>query len=118
MTFQQQKYQVIKNAASYELSNFILNYFLLKRDAVHFMYKNNIHSQSPMLGTWGDQQIPNTFSCYGDFVMETLLVKMLPVMKQHTGLNLIPTYSYARAYKEGINSEDIKIDHLARYLVP
>jgi hypothetical protein len=52
-----------------------LNYFLLKRDAVHFMYKNNIHSQSPMLGTWGDQQIPNTFSCYGDFVMETLLVK-------------------------------------------
>ena len=85
MTFQQQKYQVIKNAASYELSNFILNYFLLKRDVVHFMYKNNIHSQSPMLGTWGDTQIPNTFSCYGDFVMETLLVKMLPVMKQHTG---------------------------------
>jgi len=54
-----------------------------------------------MLGTWGDTQIPNTFSCYGDFVMETLLVKMLPVMKQHTGLNLIPTYSYARAYKKG-----------------
>jgi hypothetical protein len=43
-----------------------------------------LHSQSPMLGTWGDTQIPNTFSCYGDFVMETLLVKMLPVMKQHT----------------------------------
>ena len=101
MTFQQQKYQVIKNAASYELANFILNYFLLKRDAVHFMYKNNIHSQSPMLGTWGDTQIPNTFSCYGDFVMETLLMKMLPVMKQHTNLDLIPTYSYARAYKRG-----------------
>jgi hypothetical protein len=65
------------------------------------MYKNNIHSQSPMLGTWGDTQIPNTFSCYGDFVMETLLMKMLPVMKQHTNLDLIPTYSYARAYKRG-----------------
>ena len=101
MTFQQQKYQVIKNAASYELANFILNYFLLKRDAVAFMYKNNIHSQSSILGTWSDQQIPNTFSCYGDFVMDTLLVKMLPVMKQHTGLELIPTYSYARAYKKG-----------------
>ena len=101
MTFQQQKYQVIKNAASYELANFILNYFLLKRDAVHFMYKNNIHSQSPMLGTWGDTQIPNTYSHYADPVMETLLVKMLPVMKQHTGLELIPTYSYARAYKKG-----------------
>ena len=31
------KYQVIKNAISYELANFIFNYFLLKRDAVFFM---------------------------------------------------------------------------------
>ena len=101
MTFQQQKYQVIKKATSYELANFILNYFLLKKDAVRYMYQNNIHAQSPILGTWTDQQIPNTYSCYGDFVMDTLLVKMLPVMKQHSGLDLIPTYSYARAYKKG-----------------
>ena len=99
--FKDHKYQVIKNAVSYDLANFILNYFLLKRDATAFMYKHNIHSQSPILGTWTDQQIPNTYSCYGDFVMDTLLVKMLPVMKQHTGLDLIPTYSYARAYKKG-----------------
>ena len=101
MSFQDKKYQVIKNAISYDLANFILNYFLLKRDAVGYMYEHNIHSQSPILGTWTDQQIPNTYSCYGDFVMDTLLVKMLPVMKQHTGLDLIPTYSYARAYKKG-----------------
>ena len=99
MTFN--KYQVIKGAVSYELANFIFNYFLLKRDAVNFMYQHNIHAQSPILGTWTDQQIPNTYSCYGDFVMETLMVKMLSVMKQHTGLDLIPTYSYARAYKKG-----------------
>jgi hypothetical protein len=101
MTFQTKKYQVIKNALPYELANFIFNYFLLKRDAVDFMYQNNIHSQSPILGTWTDEQIPNTFSCYGDFVMDTLLVKMLPVMKEQTNLDLIPTYSYARAYKKG-----------------
>jgi len=95
------KYKVIKNAVSYELANFCLNYFLLKRDAVEFMYKNNIHAESSLLGTWKDQQIPNTYSHYADFVMETLLVKMLPVMKEHTGLDLIPTYSYARAYKKG-----------------
>ena len=93
MTFQQKKYQVIKQALSYEMANFILNYFLLKRDATRFMYENNIHSQSPILGGWTDEQIPNTFSCYGDFAMETLMVKMLPVMKKHTGLDLIPTYS-------------------------
>ena len=99
--FRINRYQVIKKALSYELANFCLNYFLLKRDAVEFMYKNNFHSESSLLGTWNDQQIPNTYSHYGDFVMETLLVKMLPVMKQHTDLDLIPTYSYARAYKKG-----------------
>nr|BAR32046.1 putative ferrochelatase [uncultured Mediterranean phage uvMED] len=95
------KYKVIKNAISYDLANFIFNYFLLKKDAVEFMYKNNIHSESSILGTWKDQQIPNTYSCYGDFVMDTLLMKVLPIMKQQTGLDLIPTYSYARAYKKG-----------------
>ena len=101
MTFQTKKYQVIKNVISYELANFIYNYFLLKRDAVRYMYENNIHSQNSILGTWSDQQIPNTYSCYGDFVMETLIMKVLPVMKKETGLDLIPTYTYARAYKKG-----------------
>ena len=95
------KYQVIKGAVSYELANFIFNYFLLKRDAVRYMYENNITYDSGMLGTWTDKQIPNTFSCYADNVMETLLVKMLPVMAKETGLDLVPTYSYARIYKQG-----------------
>jgi hypothetical protein len=28
---------------------------------------------------------------------------MLPVMKERTGLDLIPTYSYARVYEKGCN---------------
>ena len=95
------KYQVIKGAVNYELANFIFNYFLLKRDAVKFMYDNNIVHDNGILGTWGDTQIPNTYSHYADPVMETLLVKVLPVMKKETGLDLCPTYSYARAYKKG-----------------
>ena len=101
MTFKIKKYQVIKNAISYELANFVYNYFMLKRDAVNFMYKNNINYESPLLGTWGDQQVPNTYSHYSDFVMETLLMKVLPKMQQETGLELVPTYSYARIYKKG-----------------
>ena len=101
MTFQIKKYQVIKNAISYELANFIYNYFLLKKDAVRFMYENNIHSQSAILGGWADTQIPNTYSCYGDFVMETLMMKVLPKMEKETGMKLVPTYTYARAYKKG-----------------
>ena len=98
MTF---TYHVIKNALSYDISNFVFNYFLLKRDAVGFMYENNIIHDNGMFGTWEDPQVPNTYSHYGDMVMETLLVKMLPIMKKETGLDLIPTYSYARAYKKG-----------------
>ena len=94
-------YQVIKNALSYDMANFIFNYFLLKRDAVKYMYDNNITYDNGMLGTWGDTQIPNTYSHYADQVMETLLMKVLPVMAKETGLDLIPTYSYARIYKNG-----------------
>ena len=95
------KYQVIKSAISYELANFVFNYFMLKRDAVGFMYKNNMLYDNDMLGTWRDTQIPNTYSHYADPVMETLLVKVLPTMQKETGLDLIPTYSYARLYKNG-----------------
>ena len=66
------------------------------KSAVH-----NVMHDTGMFGTWTDKQIPNTYSHYADPVMETLLVKMLPVMAKETGLNLIPTYSYARIYKKG-----------------
>ena len=65
------------------------------------MYDNNVIYDNGMYGTWTDKQIPNTYSHYADFVMETLLVKMLPIMAKETGLDLIPTYSYARLYKNG-----------------
>ena len=95
------KYQVIKKALSYELANFIFNYFLLKRDAALFMYDNNIIYPTGLYGDRGDSQIPGTYSHYADPVMETLLIKVLPKMQKETGLNLCPTYSYARAYKKG-----------------
>ena len=95
------KYQVIKGAVSYELANFIFNYFLLKRDAVKFLYQNNITYDNGLLGTWTDKQVPNTYSIYADPAMETLMMKVLPKMKQETGLQLVPTYSYARLYKKG-----------------
>ena len=101
MTFNIKKYQIIKKAVSFELANFIYNYFMLKRDAVKWMYDNNIIYDNGMFGTWTDKQIPNTYSHYADIVMETLMMKVLPVMKKETGLQLIPTYSYARIYKKG-----------------
>ena len=94
-------YKVVKQAISFELANFLYNYFLLKREAVEHMYNTNMTYDSGMLGTWGDTQILNTYSIYGDPTFDTLLMKILPVMKKETGLEVVPTYSYARMYKKG-----------------
>jgi hypothetical protein len=101
MSFAQNKYQVIKKAVPYELANFVFNYFLLKRDAVNYMYSNNLIAENGLFGTWKDQQVPNVYSHYADFAMETLLMKVMPIMKKETNLDLIPTYSYARVYEKG-----------------
>ena len=90
-----------KQAINYELANFLFNYFLLKREAVTHMYDNNMTYDNGMLGTWKDEQIPNTYSIYGDPTFDTLLMKVLPIMKRETGLEVVPTYSYARLYKHG-----------------
>jgi len=102
MSFKTKKYQVIKGALSKTLSNFIFNYMMLQRDAVDFMMKNNqVNPYSPCVGKRDDPQVPGTYSKYGDWVMETLLMHMIPVMKEKTGLDLIPTYSYTRVYDKG-----------------
>ena len=102
MSFKTKKYQVIRAALSKELSNFIFNYMMLQRDAVDLMMKNNkVNPANPFMGNRVDPQIPGAYSKYGDWVMETLLMYMIPVMKAKTGLELIPTYSYTRLYEKG-----------------
>ena len=94
-------YKVVKQAINYELANFLYNYFLLKREAVTHMYNTNMTYDNGMLGTFTDQQVINTYSIYGDPTFDTLLMKVLPIMKKETGLDVVPTYSYARIYKKG-----------------
>ena len=102
MSFKTKKSQVIRGALSKELANFIFNYMMLQRDAVDFMTKNNkVNPANPFMGTRTDQQVPGAYSKYADWVMETLLQYMRPIMKAKTGLELIPTYSYTRLYENG-----------------
>ena len=102
MSFKTKKYQVIKGALSKELANFIFNYMMLQRDAVDFMVKNNkVNPVNPFMGTRTDRQVPGCYTKYADWVMETLLMYMIPVMKAKTGLELIPTYTYTRLYEKG-----------------
>ena len=101
MSFKTKKYQVIRGALSKELSNFIFNYMMLQRDAVDFMIKNQkVNPYNPLIGG-EDEQVPGCYTKYADWVMETLLMYMIPIMKAQTGMDLVPTYSYTRVYEKG-----------------
>ena len=99
--FKEKKYQIIKNAISYELANFAFNYQLLRRQAVTYMYDGNYTSENLHYGTFKDQQVTGVYAEYSDMVMETLLVKVLPILEKETDLKLMPTYSYMRVYEKG-----------------
>jgi hypothetical protein len=100
--FKTKKYQVIRGALSKELANFIFNYMMLQRDAVDFMMKHNkVNPSNPFIGTRTDSQVPGCYAKYADWVMETLLMYMIPIMKAKTGMDLVPTYTYTRLYEKG-----------------
>ena len=102
MSFQKNKYCVIKEAVPKEIAEFVYNYFLMKRQVARTLFDERyISNFTEEWGTWADQQVPNTYSHYADIAMETLLIRTLPVMEKYTKLKLNPTYSYARIYKAG-----------------
>ena len=102
MTFQSDKYQIIRGAISKELAAFVSEYFLLKRRVADTMYDHNFLTPDITdFGVYNDGQVPDTYSHYADIVMETLLDWVKPTMERHTCLMLTPTYSYARIYKKG-----------------
>ena len=101
MSFKTKKYQVIRQALPTELANFIFNYMLVQRDAVDFLVKHNTVESNFFIGRRDDPQVPGCYAKYGDWVMETLLIYMLNIMKKKTGLELVPTYTYTRLYEKG-----------------
>jgi hypothetical protein len=102
MSFEKNKYLVIKNAISDELANFCYNYFIIKRKVYDTLYQSKyVNNVNTDWGTWFDPQVPNSYSHYADIVMETLLLKLKPLMEEKTKLNLIENYSYARVYQNG-----------------
>jgi len=102
MSFKKNKYIVIKNTINKDFADFLANYFLIKRQVYDTCLKYRYLSPfETMLGTYADAQIPNTYSCYADIAMETLMLKVQPIMEKETKLKLYPSYSYARVYKKG-----------------
>ena len=102
MSFKKNKYQIIRGAISKELADIGYTYLKISAEADHWMLENYVtHSGNWLVGNFHDKQVPGSYAKYADRLMETLLVKTIPVMKAKTGLNLIPTYSYTRLYRTG-----------------
>ena len=102
MSFKKNKYTVIRQAVSKDLATFIANYFRMKKQVLDTCRQARYFSPfENILGSYEDEQIPNTYSHYADIAMETLLLKCQPGMEKATGLKLYPAYTYARIYKKG-----------------
>ena len=82
--FQKNKYVFVKNALEKNLVDFVTQYALFDE------------KQNPIKK---DTQVPNAHSKYADPAMETILLLMQPIIEKNTGLELYPTYSYYRVYK-------------------
>ena len=102
MNFKKDNYIVIKKAIDPKIADFVYRYFLLKRSVARTLFDTKYISPfTEYWGVWNDAQVPETYSHYADTAMETLLLDVLPIMQEKTGLRLVPTYSYARIYKKG-----------------
>jgi hypothetical protein len=102
MSFAKNNYIVIKQAIDPKVAEFVYNYFLMKRQVARTFFDTRyISPYTSEWGVWNDEQVPETYSHYGDIAMETLLLAVQPVMEKQTKLKLNPTYAYARIYKKG-----------------
>ena len=84
--FREKGYTLVKNAISKELRDVITQYALF--DEMQDFSPDGI-------------QVPNAHSKYADPAMETMLLHIHPLMESHTGLELYPTYSFYRVYRNG-----------------
>jgi len=110
--YQRNKYKILRKAIPPELAKFCYTYFLNKRKVATFLLEHKWLSPfATEWGVWNDGQVPNTYSHYGDMVMETLLQGLRVKMEQETGYKLQEAYSYARIYKTG----DVLPRHKDRY---
>ena len=93
MSFKKNKYTIIRQAISKDLASFVANYFAMQKQVLDTCRKARyISPYETLLGYYEgeNEQIPNTYSCYSDIAMETLLLKCQPVMEKATGLKLYP----------------------------
>lgn len=99
MSFKKNNFLIVKKAVPKIVADVAFHYLLLKREVYYTCKKKGLNLKH--FGTKGDPMILNTYCHYSDILMETLLIELIPILKQKTKINVIPTYSYCRLYKKG-----------------
>lgn len=84
--FKEKGYTVVRNVISKELADFVTQYALF----------DEMQDFTP-----DGHQVPKAHSKYADPAMEAVLLHLLPFMEKATGLELHPTYSFYRVYRNG-----------------
>lgn len=84
--FKENGYSLIKNAIIPEIRDFITQYALF----------DEMQDFNP-----DGFQVPRAHSKYADPAMEAMLLYLHPLMEKETGLELYPTYSFYRVYRNG-----------------
>jgi hypothetical protein len=80
------KYKIIKNFLSKEEINLAKNYFIMKQRS-NFLSFDESQASKTCDSYW-----------YGDPLTESFLLNKLKIMEKETGLQLNPTYGFARMY--------------------
>jgi hypothetical protein len=89
--FNSKGYTIVREAVSKELIDFVTQYALFD-EMQDFQPEKNASKYA---------QVPAAHSKYGNAAMEAMLLKVLPLVEKNTGLELFPTYSYYRVYRNG-----------------
>jgi hypothetical protein len=93
-TFQEQGYVFVKNFIPKETAKYLHEYLKFSVQA-HRLAGNETALK-------GDEQVPGSFTRgHGDLALDSLMKMMKPKMEEVTGLELYPTYTYSRIYRQG-----------------
>ena len=104
MSFKKHKYHIVRKAIDEGLALFIYNYFHMQKQVYDTCMKTRYLSPYEYILGFYDTDPPhrlNSYASYGDRAIETLMLKLQPLLEKKTGLKLIPAYSFARIYKKG-----------------
>lgn len=94
MTFETEKYELIKNAVSQETCKVLAEAFRINRDVIKYIFPNESHEDTLVKS--------NAFSWYSPIFFESLSTTIIkPAVENIVGEELWPTYSYARIYYNG-----------------